>query len=203
MARKLKTYQTSIGFFDLAVAAPSMKVALDAWGSRSNLFHQGFAKETIDPAVVAATTARPGVVLRRPVGTNGAFTEDAVLPTNLSTGTTRKAPPKPEPTVQQTPTPRIIDKAAQSPPRDQERERKRIEADRRKVEAARERKGRQRKREIAKIEAVFEDAKKAHETMNEEIQTERAALDRRAQLEGLRWEKQKKQIEAKLSRVRE
>jgi hypothetical protein len=33
MARKLKTYQTSIGFFDLAIAAPSMKAALDAWGS--------------------------------------------------------------------------------------------------------------------------------------------------------------------------
>jgi hypothetical protein len=25
MARKLKTYQTSLGFFDLAIAAPSMK----------------------------------------------------------------------------------------------------------------------------------------------------------------------------------
>jgi hypothetical protein len=33
MARKLKTYQTSIGFYDLAVAAPSMKAALNAWGS--------------------------------------------------------------------------------------------------------------------------------------------------------------------------
>jgi hypothetical protein len=33
MARKLKTYQTSLGFFDLAVAAPSMKAALEAWGA--------------------------------------------------------------------------------------------------------------------------------------------------------------------------
>ena len=30
MARKLKTYQTSLGFFDLAIAAPSMKAALEA-----------------------------------------------------------------------------------------------------------------------------------------------------------------------------
>ena len=44
MARKLKTYQTSLGFFDLAIAAPSMKAALQAWGSKTNLFHQGFAK---------------------------------------------------------------------------------------------------------------------------------------------------------------
>lgn len=31
MARKLKTYQTSLGFYDLAIAAPSMKAALEAW----------------------------------------------------------------------------------------------------------------------------------------------------------------------------
>jgi hypothetical protein len=46
MARKLKTYQTSLGFFDLAIAAPSMKAALEAWGADSNLFHQGAAKES-------------------------------------------------------------------------------------------------------------------------------------------------------------
>jgi hypothetical protein len=41
MARNLKTYQTSLGFYDLAIAAPSMKAALEAWGAGSNLFHQG------------------------------------------------------------------------------------------------------------------------------------------------------------------
>jgi len=44
MARKLKTYQTSLGFFDQAIAAPSMKAALEAWGADSNLFHQGAAR---------------------------------------------------------------------------------------------------------------------------------------------------------------
>ena len=73
MARKLKTYQTSLGFFDLAIAAPSMKAALEAWGADSNLFHQGAAKESHDPDVIAATMAKPGVVLRRPVGTDRAF----------------------------------------------------------------------------------------------------------------------------------
>jgi hypothetical protein len=29
MARKLKTYQTSLGFFDPAITAPSMKAALE------------------------------------------------------------------------------------------------------------------------------------------------------------------------------
>jgi hypothetical protein len=44
MPRRHKSYLTSLGFFDLAVAAPSMKAALEAWGAGSNLFHQG--KET-------------------------------------------------------------------------------------------------------------------------------------------------------------
>ena len=57
MARKLKTYQTSIGFYDLAIAAPSMKAALEAWGAASNLFHQGVARESEDSGVIAATTA--------------------------------------------------------------------------------------------------------------------------------------------------
>ena len=73
MPRKLKTYQTSLGFYDLAIAAPSMKAALDAWGAGSNLFHQGVARESGDAEVVAATMSKPGVVLRRPVGSAGPF----------------------------------------------------------------------------------------------------------------------------------
>jgi hypothetical protein len=84
MARKLKTYQTSLGFYDLAIAAPSMKAALEAWGADSNLFHQGAAKQTDDPDVIAATMAAPGVVLKRPVGSSGTFKENAVLPTDLA-----------------------------------------------------------------------------------------------------------------------
>jgi hypothetical protein len=90
MAKKLKTYETSLGFFELAIAAPSMKAALDAWGADSNLFHQGAAKQSEDPDVVTATMAKPGVVLKRPVGSNGPFKEHAELPTNLGDAT---APP--------------------------------------------------------------------------------------------------------------
>lgn len=84
MARKLKTYQTSLGFYDQAIAAPSMKAAPEAWGADSNLFHQGVAKETDDPEIIAATMAKLGVVLGRPVGSNGPFKEHADLPTDLA-----------------------------------------------------------------------------------------------------------------------
>ena len=49
-------------------------------GADSNLFHEGAAKESKDPELVAATMAKPGVVLRRPVESDGPFTEDAALP---------------------------------------------------------------------------------------------------------------------------
>src|SRR5580700_10171447 len=92
MARMLKTYQTSLGFFDLAVAAPSMKAALEAWGADSNLFHQGAAKQSEDPDVIAATMAAPGVVLKRPVGSRGPFKEHAELPADLAgDGISKKA----------------------------------------------------------------------------------------------------------------
>ena len=80
MVRKLKTFQTSLGFYDLAIAAPSMKAALEAWGAGSNLFHQGIAAETSEPAVVAATMAKPGVVLKRPAGSTGHFSEHSDIP---------------------------------------------------------------------------------------------------------------------------
>ena len=84
MPRKLKTYQTSQGFYDLAIAAPSMKAALKAWGTGRNLFHQGFAKESHDSEVIAAAMAKPGIVLKRPVGSDKPFRESAELPTAAS-----------------------------------------------------------------------------------------------------------------------
>src|ERR1700679_3321605 len=97
MARKLKTYQTSLGFFEQAIAAPSMKAALEAWGADSNLFHQGAAKESHDPGVIAATMAKPGVILKRPVGSDGPFGQHAELPKNLDQGEREKPPPSHQP----------------------------------------------------------------------------------------------------------
>jgi hypothetical protein len=49
MARKLKTYQTSLGFFDLAIAAPSMKAALQAWSSETNLSTKALQRKPMIP----------------------------------------------------------------------------------------------------------------------------------------------------------
>jgi colicin import membrane protein len=197
MARRLKTYQTSSGFFDLAVAAPSMKAAAEAWGSRTNVFRQGFATETRDPAIIAATMAKPGVVLRRPVGSHGPFTEHAELPKDLPVEKVRAKQAKPQ---KERPSPKIDSKASRSAALAFEREQKRREMERRKQEATREKERKRREQAIAKAERALEQAKREHEAKVQKIEKDRAALDRLSQAENARWEKQKEKLEAALRR---
>jgi hypothetical protein len=77
---KFKTFTTDQGFFELAVAAPSRAAALRAWGMKHDLFAQGLARQTGDKGAIAATLAQPGAVLRRPLGSKGAFGTESVLP---------------------------------------------------------------------------------------------------------------------------
>jgi colicin import membrane protein len=206
MAKRLKVYQTSSGFFDLAVAAPSMKAAAEAWGSRTNVFKQGFAKETRDPAIVAATMAKPGLVLRRPVGSNGPFTEHAELPKDLPVEKVKARPAKP----QKKPPARNIDsKAARAAGVAFEKEQKRREIERRKEreierrkeEATREGQRKRREQAIAKAERALDQAEREHNAKVQKIETERAALETRSQTEKSRWEKQKEKLEAALTRA--
>ena len=198
MARKLKTYVTSLGFFDQAVAAPSRKAALEAWGASSNLFHQGAARETDDPDIVAVTMAKPGVVLRRPVGSTGGFTEHAELPTDLAEEEGAKRPKRRQAEPAKRPA-KIDDKAAQ----DFEKEQRRRDAERRKEEAARERDRARRDKAVAQAQADIEKAKRAHDARVADIEAERATLDERAQAEDTRWEREREKLQAALRRARD
>ena len=195
MARRLKTYQTSVGFFDLAIAAPSMKAAAEAWGSKTDIFKKGFAKQTDDPAIVAATIAKPGVVLRRPVGSNGPFSEDAELP-RLPKGKVKVRRAKKEP-----PSHTLGDKAAREAALAFEKEQKRRDSARRKEEAAREKRRKRREQAIAMAERALEEAMRDHEAKSNKIENDRAAVERRSQAEEARWEKQKEKLEAALRRT--
>lgn len=202
MPRKLKTYRTSLGFFDLAIAAPSMKAALEAWGSRTHLFHQGFAKETHDPAIVAATMAKPGAVLRRPVGSKGAFSENAKLPKHLPDD--EPAPERARPKTE-----KVTDDRKTGIKSDRaeiiafEAHRKRRERERKKEEARREKERARRELTIERVESILEDAKHRHEARVQEIEDRRAELDKRAKAENERWEKERDKLEAALHRARE
>ena len=202
MARKLKTFTTSAGFFDLAVAAPSMKAALEAWGSKNNLFQHGFAKISDDPKIVAATMAHPGIVLRRPVGSNGAFSEHAELPTDLPVGNAKRAPAKRSAKRPEPPTKAVDDKIAREAARAFEKEQKRRDSERRREEAKQRHERERRERAIAAAEAALEEAKQDHTARLEDIEKDRAALDKKSQAEDARWRKKKEELEAELRKAR-
>jgi hypothetical protein len=203
MARKLKTYQTSLGFFDLAIAAPSMKAALEAWGADSNLFHQGAAKESEDPDVIAAAMKKPGIVLRRPVGTDRSFSEHAELPTDLGGGGPTKAVRKSKGPKTKKPSPRPVDRAAERKAAlDYEQEQKRRERERAKEEAARQKDRERRQQAIEKVQAALDKAEQEHAKRAAAIQAEVEVLEKRSQAEEARWDREKERLEAALRRAR-
>jgi hypothetical protein len=65
---KLKIFITSDGLTDYVVATTSKAKALAAWGVHQDLFKDGAARETDDPALVKAATAQPDEVLQRKAG---------------------------------------------------------------------------------------------------------------------------------------
>ncbi|MEY9594386.1 uncharacterized protein with WD repeat [Bradyrhizobium yuanmingense] len=204
MARKLKTFQTSLGFFDLAIAAPSMKAALEAWGANSNLFHQGAAKESDDPDVIAAAMKKPGVVLRRPVGSDGSFSEHAELPSDLG-GDRRstKAARKSKGHTAKKPSSRPVDKAAaRKAALAYQREERRRESERAREEAARQRERERRQQAVDKAEAALDKAEQEHAKRVAAIQAEVEALAKRSQTEDDRWNKERERLEAALQRAR-
>lgn len=216
MARKLKTYQTSLGFFDQAIAAPSMKAALEAWGADSNLFHQGAARESDDPDVIAATMARPGVVLRRPVGSNGPFGEHADLPIDLGrNGKPKKAASKRASKVASKGASkanghkakkargRSIDEVAEKKAAlAYEREQARRERDRAKAEAARQKEIDRRREAVAEAQKALDEGQQKHATRAGALQAELEDLEKKVRAEEGRWEKEEARLEAALRRAR-
>jgi hypothetical protein len=130
MPRTLKVFKTHIGFYDLVVAAPSMKAAAEAWEAHPRIFAQGFAAVTKEPDAVKAALEQPGVVLRRPHGQSGPY---------------RAEPDKPA-------TPKVSARQKQKAAR-AEKDREREEKTRKKAEAAAGRRARAAaKDELADIE---------------------------------------------------
>jgi colicin import membrane protein len=201
MPRKLKTYQTSQGFYDLTIAAPSMKAALEAWGASSNLFHQGFAKESEDSKVIAAAMAKPGIVLRRPVGSDTAFSEHSGLPSAASLDAPQRQgkakPEKAKPAKEQ----KVDEKAERRAAAAYEKEEQRRERQRQKEEAAAAKARAERKAATEKAETALNDAKREHDEAAAAIEQELAAVQRRADAEQERWKQLKESLETALRKA--
>lgn len=202
MARKLTTFKTTSGFFDLAVAAPSKAAALRAWGTHTNLFRQGFAEEVDDPAIVAAAMAKPGIVLRRAVGSSGRFNEHADLPKHLPHDVAEPKPRKrTEKKIEHT-SGAADEKAERKAAAAFEQEESRRETKRRRDEARELKRRRKRATALAAAEARLDAAREAHQSRSSQIDQDRAAIDRRSEMENRRWEAQKRKLEKTVRRAR-
>jgi colicin import membrane protein len=217
MARKLKTFVTSMGFFDLAVAAPSMKAAMEAWGMKHNAFHRGSASETDDRATVAAAMAKPGTVLRRPVGTSENFQQDAALPAGFALPVARPAPAaKSKAQLQKKSRAKNLPEKKSSarharkkqPTEDKSHraaiisfEKARAQRDRvrAKEEAAAQRDAGKRASAVEKAQAALEAARKTRQARRDSLQRE---LDRRLEEEEARWNKERRKLEVALDKAR-
>jgi hypothetical protein len=201
MPRKLKVYQTSQGFYDLAIAAPSMKAALEAWGVASNLFHQGFASEAEDAATINAAMAKPGVVLRRPVGTKKPFSVHSELPsaTSLDTPQDNAKQSKAKPSGGR----KVDEKAERRASAAFEKEQQRRARERLKAEAAAAKERARREQAMEKAEAALEDGRREHDRRAAAIDKDLAAIRRRADEEEERWRKVKERLETALRKASE
>lgn len=202
MARKLKVFTTSAGFFDLAVSAPSMKAALEAWGAGANLFHQGFAQQSDDPAVVKATMARPGVVLRRPVGTDQPFEEEAEASEASFEGKAAKKPKAARPRREPVPAKAADRKQERAAALAFEKERERRERRERQEVIARRKEAARRDRAIAVATTALGKGEARHEAAVAEIEQARAALDAKAEREAGRWRREREGLEERLREAR-
>ena len=180
-----------------------MKAALEAWGADSNLFHQGAAKESDDPDVIAATMAKPGVALKRPVGSGGTFSEHPELPTDLGdTDKPTKAARKSKGPKAKQPSSRPVDKAAERKAAfDYERERRSRELERAREETARQKDLKRRQQAVEKAQAALDKAEQEHAKRAAAIQAEVEAFEKRSQTEEARWDKEKERLEAALRRA--
>ncbi len=189
-----------------------MKAAAEAWGSDPYIFQRGFAEETDDPKVVKATMGKPGVVLRRPVGSDADYTEKAKLP---KVPVEDAAPaPRSEPKSGKKPaepSPDATEKAAAKEAKKQAQERQKKEADREraeqqerreqaKQEARREKARQERERLTAAADAAFEKAKARHDQAIEDLSRRRKELEQSEADEKSRWEAEERRHKDALDR---
>ena len=180
--RKLKVFQTRIGFHDIVVAAASRAAALRAFGTRRDLFAQGLASEVTDPALVEAALAQPDTPLRRPAGSDVPFSVAPQRPTIAALG--------PEETASE-------DGAAPAPKKPTERP----PPDRSKLDAAEAR--------LAELteaadegKAELEEQLKALEEEERELRARRDAFDADAVAKRKAWRDQRAEAEETVARER-
>ena len=201
-----------------------MAAALRAWGISQNLFQLGFAKESDDAQVIAAAMAQPGLVLKRPVGSNKHFQQNAELPTADSLSKHWPRIEVPRDTVKQSLSKKADKKAKHKVVATSEKEERKaaaaVEKEERKAAAAFEKEERKRElqrrkekaaaaraqaRRHAAIEhanSALEEARRQHDETVASIEKQRQEVERLAEAEEIRWQKLRSGLEAALQKAK-
>ncbi len=116
-SRKLKVFQTRIGFHDAVIATGSRAAALRAWGVRQDLFAQDLAAEVTDPAILEVALAHPDKVLRRPAGSTQPFSASPPRLTVADLEPEAEPPATAEERKRPRPALRLVEKPAPRPDR--------------------------------------------------------------------------------------
>jgi colicin import membrane protein len=144
-----------------------------------------------------------GVILRRPVGSDGPFREHADLPTHLSDDGLKHTPRKIRTKPKKQPSRANNEKAAREAALVFEREEERREAGRRRKRPQGRRSASNVSRRLRRRRRRSMKPKGGMTERAAAIEAERDALERRSQTEDARWEKQKEKLEAALRRARD
>ena len=152
MAPRLKVFRTHLGFYDVIVAVPSQKAALEAWGAGSNLFAHGFASVVTEPELIEAALRKPGVVLKRQFGSKGEFSE-SVESLHAPKASAEEAAAQRARRTQDRAAAEEAARSAREAAKEQEREERRSARQRREEEGQLARRREQEEREAAKVEA--------------------------------------------------
>ena|SRR6478736_2786478 len=147
---------------------------------------------------------KPGVVLRRPVGSNGSFGEHAELPTNLGQGERpTKASRESKGREAKKPASPTVDKAADRKAELAfEKEQRRRERERASEEAARQKERERQQQAVKQARAALEKAELEHAKRAAALQFEAEALQKRLQAEHARWDKDRERLKATLRRAK-
>jgi hypothetical protein len=129
--------------------------------------------------------AQPGVVLKRPVGSDGPFGEHTELPKNLGRDERKKPAPKPSgrKATPARPDEAVDRKAAQA----YARERQRRDREEAKEEAAKQKKRERMQQAVDKAQKALDKAEEEHTQLVAELRAEIEATEKKLEAEDAGW----------------
>jgi hypothetical protein len=138
------------------------------------------------------------VVLKRPVGSDGAFGEHAELPKNLGQDGPKKSAPKPAGRKAKE-TSASPDKAAdRKASQAYERERQRRKREEAREEAARQKKRESRQQAVDRAQAFLDEAEQGHGQRKAALRAEMEAIEEKLKAENDAWDKKERRLNAAL-----